>query len=885
MSDANTNYGGAGNDTLLMDFNIFNQRRTSMLSAVDRLVFDTRPSQMEGKVCGTETIMELMSQWDKVAKTSMNFRDFYMGCVDKSLVETADSIYATNDQVANALNIFGDSTNVFGSVQGDDTLVEMLANQDPGLIDAINGLENAGDQDPGYLAALHAAMLQSGYNLNKVGDREEFMERFNIDEATMERVEAMAKECENGDTSCLDNYNQFQNLSKEEWGNLTDEQYQEFTDLVVLNAYAGYMVENGDNLSASELETYNTINTKTLQKMYPVDKNGNAKVDVSLVNAMESAYVSLGADDTLAYNMLIKVEIDKTSYRVYDPNTQANEGQEVSVVMTYDENGFADVLIGDNKPFGKGRQFLATSRDNAAKHLEQVRATVDSYDTHGMSDDELIGMFQVAENPNDLQIAENIAKSDHEFKVNGKNAFDIEYWEVNTYPNNLGELCTENRPRYSVGVSDRFSVSLGQMGANMIKNGDLEDYKEFVNAAMEQSAEDRLRERGKEHPYKHDIVLAIASGAGIYADNCSLNVVNDEIGGDNDKELEDNLKAAAYNFGIFSALDEKFEHDWYDLRDDTIGRVTGIKYIEDGSLELTIKSKDNVGGITFGEEKYNTIRANVVVGKKALSDKFTHMGKELRKEFNRKRNELVIDTVVDTIGIFCPGLKGVMKVGIDIAKNDNATTDTVDMIKDGVELSKKMEKTVTFGNTMMEGYVKYNELTEWLVTEKKKKEDLQNLLSFYSYNTGSDTVGLYDYDNIRRIQEWEKNGVVQITTNCELSNDEIYNKVYGGDNPDDYNRVVIQAIGTELCGEGFDYLSETSDTTMPKETDRAYETIEAESGYTKEEIDNAMNIVIYGHCEDAGAEYKNVTDVPPELMNACFKALEYYNIDVHTYWG
>ena len=38
MSDANTNYGGAGNDTLLMDFNIFNQRRTSMLSAVDRLV-------------------------------------------------------------------------------------------------------------------------------------------------------------------------------------------------------------------------------------------------------------------------------------------------------------------------------------------------------------------------------------------------------------------------------------------------------------------------------------------------------------------------------------------------------------------------------------------------------------------------------------------------------------------------------------------------------------------------------------------------------------------------------------------------------------------------------------------------------------------------------
>ena len=144
MSDANTNYGGAGNDTLLMDFNIFNQRRTSMLSAVDRLVFDTRPSQMEGKVCGTETIMELMSQWDKVAKTSMNFRDFYMGCVDNSLVETADSIYATNDQIANALNTFGDSASIFNSNQSiNEADVDMLAKQEVGGMSTIKGLETA----------------------------------------------------------------------------------------------------------------------------------------------------------------------------------------------------------------------------------------------------------------------------------------------------------------------------------------------------------------------------------------------------------------------------------------------------------------------------------------------------------------------------------------------------------------------------------------------------------------------------------------------------------------------------------------------------------------------------------------------------------------------
>ena len=164
-TNLNTSISSAANDTLLMDFNIFNQRRTSMLSAVDKLVFDTRPSQMEGKVCGTETIMELMSQWDKVAKTSMNFREFYMGCVDHSLVETADSIYATNEQVANSLNRFGNTNNSFNGAQGTNySYVNNLANQNPGAVFGIKGLnmQQTGNLDPGFLAALHAANLQSG---------------------------------------------------------------------------------------------------------------------------------------------------------------------------------------------------------------------------------------------------------------------------------------------------------------------------------------------------------------------------------------------------------------------------------------------------------------------------------------------------------------------------------------------------------------------------------------------------------------------------------------------------------------------------------------------------------------------------------------------------
>ena len=147
MGKTDVSASGAGNDTLLMDFGIFNQRRTSMLSAVEKLKFDMRPAEMENKVCGTETMMELMSMWEKVAKTSDNFREFYTGCVDKSLVETADSIYAANEQVANSLNRFGNTNNSFNGAKGTPyTYVDTLARQKAGVISAIQGVANASAQ-------------------------------------------------------------------------------------------------------------------------------------------------------------------------------------------------------------------------------------------------------------------------------------------------------------------------------------------------------------------------------------------------------------------------------------------------------------------------------------------------------------------------------------------------------------------------------------------------------------------------------------------------------------------------------------------------------------------------------------------------------------------
>ena len=166
--------------------------------------------------------------------------------------------------------------------------------------------------------------------------------------------------------------------------------------------------------------------------------------------------------------------------------------------------------------------------------------------------------------------------------------------------------------------------------------------------------------------------------------------------------------------------------------------------------------------------------------------------------------------------------------------------------------------------------------------EKAKKdcEDNKKLQTFYSYNTGSHTVGLYDYECIRKVQNWNENGISEVVGASGKSNDDIYNSLV---DKDGYRKDVVRIIGEELCNDEheFDYLEKGAD----GDNDEAYITIEMSTGYSQDNIDNAMRIAIYGYSIDG--EYHTVTDVPCDLMNACLKAIsdkDGADINVYRYW-
>jgi len=56
--------------------------------------------------------------------------------------------------------------------------------------------------------------------------------------------------------------------------------------------------------------------------------------------------------------------------------------------------------------------------------------------------------------------------------------------------------------------------------------------------------------------------------------------------------------------------------------------------------------------------------------------------------------------------------------------------------------------------------------------------------------------------------------------------------------------------------------------------DTAYGLIYKKSRYTEEQIDNALRVVVYGEKAVKGDDtYKNITDIPDNLLRPCIRAI------------
>ncbi len=835
--------------TLYLDNSTYKARQNQLHQTASQLNFSKAPFEMENEVCGTEGMFLLADYWHGVSDSSDYLQSFLTTDVKKINNDVQNSINQTDSKIAGSF-----STNERDYII--PAAKAMVAYTPPYV--TVTTINN----NPGTVFSLEEYLAA-------------FLSVYDVDQETMALAEEWIEAYKAGDPVIIQKMKKYQNLSAQQWDNLSEQELKEFTALTVVYTWSNYVVEQGGE-SVENYDTYKEICEKMTANLYsfkPITEGYDyveATPDSALIFAMKTAMESMGMSDSLAFNVATKVENDGNSYIVYDSQYQPNP-KDVNVAYSFDESGFVSVNIEDSYVTDyplHTNQFLATSRDHAANYMNSQREANPGWDSHGMSDDELVGMYQSVMNPNDLQAMTNIAISDKDFMVNGKYAFDIDYWEDDT----------SHTWNYDRGISDTFSVALGEMGSNMLYRQDTGNYESYINAALQSSI----------NGSRHNIMLDIATGAGVYADTCSMAVINDEadpLGGGNDYPLHMQLNAANANFGVFSQMYEKFDDDTKYTNID-IGHITYSN--QTGDINFNITADTDKTNFFFWhdreEGKTITIDSTIESGKEAIDDYVEGKQAQLKKELQRKQEDLVVDTVIDLTGCINPYLKdGIYFVKDSMAEKD-VTMDSVNLVKDGIKVacseSKNFNRGIGGAVTIFGAISKYNNMLATYEADKENYNRIEKLELFYNYNTASGTVGLYDYDTIRKIQDWNQNGIVEILgEDCGKTNEQIYQSMYTASG--ELKNPVLEKIATDLCDQSFDDLNNNP---TAEDIATAYGTIEEESGYTKDEINNAIDVLVNGYSENG--EYHVVTDIPFELQHACLDSLQEgdSSIDVYYAW-
>ena len=109
--------------------------------------------------------------------------------------------------------------------------------------------------------------------------------------------------------------------------------------------------------------------------------------------------------------------------------------------------------------------------------------------------------------------------------------------------------------------------------------------------------------------------------------------------------------------------------------------------------------------------------------------------------------------------------------------------------------------------------------------------------------------------------------------NIIVDNEAIYERIHNQDNTDQYDQFVMDVLYRTLC------YKQKTDEWYGFEYDVRIIFLEAGSNYTMEEIDDALEIFVYGgNNVSKDNRYKSVADVPYDLANACFAAINSVNI-------
>ena len=237
--------------------------------------------------------------------------------------------------------------------------------------------------------------------------RQEFMEQYNVSEEVMNQVdewiEAYDPTGANGYEDYLDalQHMTIDEIAKSIIDDTTGTEANKLAALTTLYVFAGYALEN-KNVSDEEKVKYKDICENITGMLYHPDgkeiwKDGNATANKPLIKLLKSQAQAMGAETSLSYNIMNKIQDDDTTYYYLEYNQKVVYPR---VSIEEDLDGFFKIHVEDgydtsipeyvDKIPQNQRNFLAIGRANAISFLNSSKTSVSEW--HGATTDEMLAL-------------------------------------------------------------------------------------------------------------------------------------------------------------------------------------------------------------------------------------------------------------------------------------------------------------------------------------------------------------------------------------------------------------------------------------------------------------------------------------------------------------
>ena len=168
--------------------------------------------------------------------------------------------------------------------------------------------------------------------------------------------------------------------------------------------------------------------------------------------------------------------------------------------------------------------------------------------------------------------------------------------------------------------------------------------------------------------------------------------------------------------------------------------------------------------------------------------------------------------------------------------------------------------------------IKYTEAKR--AAEYKTRHEVFATGYFYDIDPESGELVISDPAAIAALEKWDEYGIRYIYSLINpdfMSNEQVMASLHSDDKPDEWRLSVINNLYVMLSEDEFVYSSELDQLTY----DSKITIIEQGISYTEDEINDAMEVFVYG-ADNVGEDnrYDSITDIPYDLQNACIYAID-----------